>query len=209
MIKSHTIPYYRAFGGDSLPLIAPLYMRLKGLTFDHDVTVDMSNWRATVGEDLQLITAPNLKIINIKNSTNLGSAFRDYTGESLVIDKIECDASNFYSMCNNTKANYILVKGSTNASSVDLRYCFEFCRTVPKIEFLVDIPNISTCQQMFHGCYAVQYIDISGLTITASTTITNMFQDVPTTCTILVKDTSTAIILKNAFPSYTFTVKEA
>lgn len=209
-MKTHkSIAFYKKmFGGGALPIIAPLYMRLKGLTFDHDIIVNMENWRNAPNEDLRQITCPNLKIINIKLATNLESAFRDATAKTVVVDKIESDVTTFYSMCNGTKADSILVKGATNASNVDLRFAFEWCRTVPKIEFLVDVPNISTCQQMFHGCYAIKHIDISGLTITATTTITNMFQDVPTDCTILVKDTATAIILKNAFPTYTFTVKE-
>lgn len=210
MIKSHTIPYYKTFGGgDALPPIAPIYMRLRGLTFDHDIVIDMRNWASSPNEDLQQMTCSNLKIINVSRTTSLESAFRAIHAKSLDINAITSNVGSFYSMCNGADFETVFVTGLDNATNADLRYCFEGCTKLKKCEFVVDINSISTCEKMFNNCRALEYIDISGLNITASTTITNMFLNVPTTCAIYVKNTAIAIILKNAFPAYTFNVKGA
>ena len=63
---------------------------------------------------------------------------------------------------------------------------------------------------MFADCRSLTMIDISGFDCTNITTTSDyryMFNSVPTTCTIYVKDAANQAWFSSKFPTYTFTVK--
>lgn len=80
-----------------------------------------------------------------------------------------------------------------------------------KYEYIRDVATTPTSiTNFFSNDTALEYLDISGYDctgITSSSNYSGAFNNVPTTCTILVRDAANQAWFSAKFPSYTFTVK--
>ena len=77
----------------------------------------------------------------------------------------------------------------------------------------IDLSNITGTEtnidNAFYGCTSLKTIDISGIRFSdiPANNRYNTFFNVPTNCTIYVKDADAQTKLSGWFPSYTFTIK--
>ena len=77
----------------------------------------------------------------------------------------------------------------------------------------IDLSNITGTEtnidNAFYGCTSLKTIDISGMRFSniSPDNRCNTFLNIPTNCTIYVKDADAQTKLSGWFPSYTFTIK--
>ena len=86
---------------------------------------------------------------------------------------------------------------------------FVDCSAVETIDLSNITGTITNISNAFSGCTSLKTIDISGMSFSniASSSRNNTFNNVPTNCTIYVKDADAQTKLSGWFPSYTFTIK--
>ena len=144
--------------------------------------------------------------------TDIRSPFNRMTSlETIIIE--DCNFNT--ALTNSTFSNlqtikHIEIKGPHINTPANLFENKPVCEYIDASGIVVD--SNKSVASMFTGCTSLKYIDISGIDFTKITTSSytnDMFKNVPTDCTILVKDTASAILIKNKFPAYTFTVKGA
>lgn len=118
----------------------------------------------------------------------------------------------------NTTSNFFVGQGikSITFRNIELNgygvfsYLFNSCSSLTSIDLSSFVVAPTKVQRMFQGCTSLTTLDISGLDctgITSSTNYTNMFNNVPTTCAIYVKDAANQAWFSSKFSNYTFTIK--
>ena len=93
---------------------------------------------------------------------------------------------------------------------VEFNYMFSSCSSLTSLDLSSFVATATKVSGMFNGCTSLATLDISGLDctgITSSSNYTNMFNSVPTTCTIYVKDAANQAWFSSKFSGYTFTIK--
>lgn len=148
-----------------------------------------------------------LKDINLINAIDVRALFMDTNRlekvTNLSIPKA-VNLENLYYAC-------IALK-EVEALNVPLATSFKwFCRvdvSLTKVNRITSNQPIITLEEAFSGCYALQYIDLGGLIITANTNLNYMLANVPKNCTIIVKNEEAYNALHTKFPEYTFTIKD-
>ena len=129
----------------------------------------------------------NLKIPNmVSNSINdIADLFNGCSGATSV------DLSNF---------------PANTGSYLDVRNIFAKCSLLTHIDMsYVKSSRVQHASGMFNGCTSAQFIDISGLTMTSSYTITynDMFTGVPDDCEIIVKNDAAKTFIQTHFANLT------
>ena len=93
---------------------------------------------------------------------------------------------------------------------VEFNAMFTNCSALTSLDLSSFVATATKVNGMFNGCTSLATLDISGLDctgITSSSNYTNMFSNVPTTCTIYVKDAANQAWFSSKFSGYTFTIK--
>ena len=109
-----------------------------------------------------------------------------------------------------TKMKTISISNITVNNCTEFSYMFSNCSSLTSIDLSSLIVTPTKVDRMFNGCTSLATLDISGLDctgISSSSNYTNMFNNVPTTCTIYVKDAANQTWFSSKFSGYTFTIK--
>lgn len=115
-------------------------------------------------------------------------------------------------MFNGRSISKVTFSGTTNLNNVtDFASFFNACSSLTSID-LTPLGDITATRvyRMFYDCSSLQSIDISNFdctSITSSSNYKDMFNNVPTTCTIYVKDAANQAWFSSHFGTYTFTIK--
>lgn len=105
-----------------------------------------------------------------------------------------------------TGLNSMDVSGITNFS-----YCFNNCDAVTSLDLSTWNPtNATNVARMFQNCSSLATLDLSSFDfshVASSSNRTNLFNGVPTNCTIYVKDAATQSLLTSWDSTHTYTIK--
>lgn len=113
---------------------------------------------------------------------------------------------------NGRSISKITFSGTINLNNVtNFANFFNSCSSLTSID-LTPLGDIipTKVYRMFYNCSSLQSIDISNFDctlITSSSNYSGMFNNVPTTCTIYVKDAANQAWFSSKFSGYTFTIK--
>jgi len=193
---------------------------LKEISFE-DITLAYNSAQASFsygfyswGGNLEKISIKNCTINNTYSGGGMPVAFQGSVLTSLKKVILEnCTAPISNQVCRNSVAEEITFKDVINLNgmtqSMDM-FCYNNSR-LKKFEFYyTNASNYMTAKNtgsMFGNCTSLEYLDISGIDFTSCTSYTGMFNNVPTTCTIYVRDAANQAWLSSHFGTYTFTIK--
>lgn len=177
--------YYKCGGSGK---IAPDYISFNGCPLNTlDVSwLDTSNITSMNGmfQDCENLQSLDISHFDTSKVTDMGGMFWDCQNLTSL------DLSNF------------------DVSELNVtNYMFTNCYDLTSLDlsnFTCNIPNMT---YMFGNCTSLMYLDISGMEFTRAVFYYGMFSNVPTSCTILVKDAAAQSWLSSEFPDYTFTIK--
>lgn len=79
---------------------------------------------------------------------------------------------------------------------------FENCNQLEEID-ISNIESVGSLRQTFYGCTHLQKIDMRKMLLSLSTNHSQTFQNVPTSCLIIVKDATEKAWMNTNFPTYT------
>lgn len=128
--------------------------------------------------------------------------------DGLIIETGRTNIKNLFA--SSTKMKTISISNITVNDCTEFSYMFSNCSSLTSIDLSSLIATPTKVDRMFNGCSSLATIDISGLDctgITSSSNYSNMFNNVPTSCTIYVKDAANQAWFSSKFSSYTFTIK--
>ena len=114
------------------------------------------------------------------------------------------NAYGFFSYC----PNITELKESNLLNSTNFKYFCLGSSALTRVNRITSNQPVVTLERAFDGCSKLQYLDLGGLIITASTNLKYTLSGVPKNCTIIVKNDEAYNALHTAFPSYTFTLKD-
>lgn len=132
----------------------------------------------------------------------------DIIVDGLIIETGRTMIDSLFKSCNKIKTisfNNITLNNCTVFTSM-----FNACSSLTSIDLSSFVVNPTRVYRMFYGCTSLTTIDISGFDctgITSSTNYSDMFYNVPTNCTIYVKDAANQAWFSSKFSSWTFTIK--
>lgn len=99
----------------------------------------------------------------------------------------------------------------TTGNIYDITSMFENCYLLESIDLSqFDFSNLTNTSSAFAGCYALTFLDLRTIDFSNVVDSSNMLSDVPTTCTIVVADSTQVDYFNNNFSDYTnvITVEE-
>ena len=101
------------------------------------------------------------------------------------------------------------LSGMVCPNVTNISYMFYGCTSIETIDLSNITGTVTNIDSAFNGCTSLKTIDISGMRFSniSSTNREETFLNVPTNCTIYVKDADAQTKLSGWFPSYTFTIK--
>lgn len=153
------------------------------------------------------ITSADLTTWNGTNITNYVGLFTncaklvnvDLSG---LVSPNGANTQTMFSRCTSLKSiigNNAKIKVSSSCSSM-----FQYCNSLVTLDlsWLETNTNID-CSYMFRDCKALQFLDIRNMELSLATNRNGMFNNVPTTCEIIVKDDNNKAWMNSTFPSYT------
>lgn len=193
---------------------------LKEISFE-DITLAFNGSQASFsygfyswGSNLEKISIKNCTINNTYSGEGMPTAFQNTQLPSLKKLTLEnCTAPISNQVCRNSVTEEIKFEDVINLNGMTQSmnmFCYNDS-SLKKFEFYyTNASNYMTATNtgsMFSGCTSLEYLDISGIDFTSCTNYTGMFTNVPTTCTIYVRDAANQAWLSSHFGTYTFTIK--
>lgn len=192
---------------------------LKEISFE-DITLTFNSSRATFaygfyswGSNLEKVSIKNCTINNTYSGGGMASAFSDILSSLKKLTLENCTAPISNQVCRGSVAEEITFKDVINLNGMtqSMNMFCDSCSNLKKFEFYYtnssNYMKTKNTGSMFSGCTSLEYLDISGIDFTSCTNYTGMFTNVPTTCTIYVRDAANQAWLSSHFGTYTFTIK--
>ena len=122
-----------------------------------------------------------------------------------ILNLPECiNAYGFFSDC----PNITELKESNLLNSINFKYFCLGSSALTRVNRITSNQPVVTLERAFDGCSKLQYLDLGGLIITASTNLKYTLSGVPKNCTIIVKNDEAYNALHTAFPTHSITIKD-
>lgn len=162
---------------------------------------------------LSTLTKLTLDGFDMSNVTMPDNMFQDLTAQITGLNTITAGSSlirttSMFRGCTGLEKDVDL-SGMICPNVTNISYMFFGCSTVETIDLSNITGTVSNINDVFNGCTSLKTIDISGMSFSniSSTNRDDTFKNVPTNCTIYVKDANAQTKLSGWFPTYTFTIK--
>ena len=149
-----------------------------------------------------LTTIPQLDTNNV---TNMSTMFNNCTSLTTIPQLDTSNVTNMGSMFSGCTSLTTIPQLNTN-NVTNMSNMFNNCTSLTTIPQL-NTSNVTNMYRMFSGCTSLQEIDLSGGTLNSNCSFSQMFEEVPTSCTIYVKDQVSKNLLTNADNTHTYTIK--
>ena len=165
-------------------------------------TNNVTNMGTMFNNCTSLTTIPQLDTNNV---TDMGSMFSGCTSLTTIPQLNTSNVTNMSYMFNDCTNLTTIPQLDTN-NVTNMGRMFSGCRNLTTIPQL-NTSNVTNMYRMFHNCTSLQEIDLSGGTLNSNCSFSQMFEEVPTSCTIYVKDQVSKNLLTNADNTHTYTIK--